>query len=104
MSDWNLFVREARPGNFRGNRSLAMRSLSRGARSKHCRLESGSKHGRGTPAQTAKPTMIPLPADSRGSRTPCIRWGCRHPRKGEVSREHVPYHCPLTSIGKFGYA
>ena len=55
MSDWNLFVREARPGNFRGNRSLAMRSLSRGARSKHCRLESGSKHGRGTPAQTAKP-------------------------------------------------
>jgi len=30
--DWNLFVREA--GNFRGNQSLAMRSLSRGAGSK----------------------------------------------------------------------
>jgi len=34
MSDWNLFVREARAGNFRENRSLAMRSLSRGAGSK----------------------------------------------------------------------
>jgi len=36
MSDWNLFVREARAGNFRENRSLAMRSLSRGAGSKQC--------------------------------------------------------------------
>ena len=25
MSDWNLFVREVRAGNFRGTRSFAMR-------------------------------------------------------------------------------
>jgi len=27
MSDWNLFVREARAGSFRGTRDLAMRFL-----------------------------------------------------------------------------
>jgi len=27
MSDWNLFVREARAGSFRGTRNLAMRFL-----------------------------------------------------------------------------
>jgi len=43
MSDWNLFVREARAGNFRGTRSLAMRSLSRGAGSKQCKQESGRR-------------------------------------------------------------
>ena len=29
MSAWNLFVRQARAGNFRGTRSSAMRSSSR---------------------------------------------------------------------------
>jgi len=33
MSDLNLFVRGDGAGNFRGNRNLAMRSLSRGAAS-----------------------------------------------------------------------
>jgi len=35
MSDWNLFVREARAGNFGGTWSLAMRYLLHGAGSKH---------------------------------------------------------------------
>ena len=39
MSDWNLFVREARAGNFRGTR----RSLWRGAGSKRCRQGSGRR-------------------------------------------------------------
>jgi len=43
MSDWNVFVREARAGNFRGNRSLAMRSLSSGAGSKQRRQKSGRR-------------------------------------------------------------
>jgi len=43
MSDWNLFVRDVRAENFRGNRSLAMRSLSRGAGSKPCRQASGRR-------------------------------------------------------------
>ena len=34
MSDRNLLVRETRSGNFRETRSLATRSLSRGAGSK----------------------------------------------------------------------
>jgi len=38
-SDWNLFVREAGAENFRGIRSLYMRSLSREAGSKQCRQE-----------------------------------------------------------------
>jgi len=33
---YQCFVREARAGNFRGTRSLAMRSLSRRAGSKQC--------------------------------------------------------------------
>jgi len=38
MSDWNFLhvMSGLRAGNFRGNRSLAMRSLSRGAGSKPC--------------------------------------------------------------------
>jgi len=43
MSDWNLFVREATVGNFRGTQSLAMRSSSRGAGSKQYRQESGRR-------------------------------------------------------------
>jgi len=43
MSDWNLFVREAMAGNFRRTRSLAIRSLSRGAGSEQCRQESGRR-------------------------------------------------------------
>jgi len=45
MSDWNLFV-YGRPAGleiFGGTRSLAVRSLSRGAGSKQCRQESGRR-------------------------------------------------------------
>jgi len=42
MSGWNLFVREAKAGNFRGTRSMrTMRSLSRAAGSKQRRNEIG---------------------------------------------------------------
>jgi len=66
--DWNLFVREA--GNFRGNRSLAMRSLSRGAGSKQCRQESGRR------------------INFKNSRA----WRNRQHRKGIRSAKHVILH------------
>jgi len=40
--EWNLFI-EIRAGNFRGTRSLLMRSLLRGAGSKQRRQESGRR-------------------------------------------------------------
>jgi len=43
VSAWNLFVRQARAGNFRGTRSSAMRSLSRVAGSEQYRRESGRR-------------------------------------------------------------
>jgi len=43
MSDWNLFVWEARTENFQGNQSLVIRSLSCGAGSKQCRQGSGQR-------------------------------------------------------------
>ena len=43
MSGRNLFLREARARNFRRNRSLAIRFLSRGAGSRECMEESGAR-------------------------------------------------------------
>ena len=43
MKDWLRFVREAKAWNFRAVRSLDIRVLSRGAGSRKCRHESGTR-------------------------------------------------------------